>query len=327
MAESDAAVISSSPAGLSYNDVVEHKRGGSRIATFVPPDDADVVDAPSFMAKLPDLAPRSILVDCTAVASTTAPMVAWVASGGAVVLANKKPLTGPQADFEKLVAKSGDTCGYESTVGAGTPFVASLRRLVAAGDTVRSVTGTFSGTLGFLMAGLQKGKSGWGALVNEAHELGYTEPDPRDDLSGTDVARKALIMSRTLGWTFEMDQIDVEPLFPRALSEVSVADFKKQISSMDADMAARREAAMAEGKVLRYVANCSPAGLKVGLQAVDTGSPLGLLDGPDNMMVVDSLLYTDRPLVVQGAGAGDDITAAGVVADMVHLAATKRIQG
>lgn len=157
--------------------------------------------------------------------------------------------------------------------------------------------------------------------------LRYTEPDPRDDLSGSDVARKALIMARTLGWQFEMDQIEVESLFSSDMADLSVADFKKAISKLDGEMAAKRNAADEKGQVLRYVASCSKDGLKVGLQAVAKDSPLGLLSGPDNMMVVNSQLYAERPLVVQGAGAGDDITAAGVVADCVELARTARISG
>lgn len=346
-----------------------------------PPGTA-VLPADKLLAQLPGLSAHSILIDCTATASVVPHMVQWVAGGGSVVMANKKPLTGPQADFDALVSASGDTCGYESTVGAGTPFVASLRRLVAAGDTVSSVMGTFSGTLGFLMAGLQAGEKGWGELVNMAHDLGsaasptpplplavragfwlsgcacarvrvnvrahasvcalsglgvlvltrlvdcrYTEPDPRDDLSGSDVARKALIMARTLGWEFEMDQIEVESLFSTDMAELSVADFKQAIGKLDGEMSAKRDAADADGKVLRYVASCSKDGLKVGLQAVPKDSPLGLLSGPDNMMVVSSALYADRPLVVQGAGAGDDVTAAGVVADCVDLARSARIAG
>jgi homoserine dehydrogenase len=146
-----------------------------------PPGTA-VLPADKLLAQLPGLSAHSILIDCTATASVVPHMVQWVAGGGSVVMANKKPLTGPQADFDALVSASGDTCGYESTVGAGTPFVASLRRLVAAGDTVSSVMGTFSGTLGFLMAGLQAGEKGWGELVNMAHDLGSaaspTPPPP-----------------------------------------------------------------------------------------------------------------------------------------------------
>jgi homoserine dehydrogenase len=170
--------------------------------------------------------------------------------------------------------------------------------------------------------------SGLGVLVlTRLVDCRYTEPDPRDDLSGSDVARKALIMARTLGWEFEMDQIEVESLFSTDMAELSVADFKQAIGKLDGEMSAKRDAADADGKVLRYVASCSKDGLKVGLQAVPKDSPLGLLSGPDNMMVVSSALYADRPLVVQGAGAGDDVTAAGVVADCVDLARSARIAG
>ena len=136
------------------------------------------------------VAKGAVMIDCSATDATTPLLRSWLAKGGGVVLANKKPLSGPMADFEDLSAPEHEPrARYESAVGAGTPFVAAVTRCIKAGDKVSSVEGCFSGTLGFLTAGLETGKS-ISELVTAAHELGYTEPDPRDDLSGMDVARK-----------------------------------------------------------------------------------------------------------------------------------------
>jgi homoserine dehydrogenase len=145
-------------------------------------------------------------VDCTATDAVTPLIRQWMEGGGGVALANKRPVSGPQADFDAFTSPAaGPRFGYESTVGAGTPFVAAVRRVVAAGDKVEKIAGAFSGTLGFLSAGLEQGKP-MGALVKEAHALGYTEPDPRDDLSGMDVARKGKRRRRRKRKRIEKDE-------------------------------------------------------------------------------------------------------------------------
>lgn len=264
--------------------------------------------------------PGAILVDCTATESTTPWLQRWLHAGGGVVLANKKPLTAAQAAFDDMTAAARVArCRYESAVGAGTPFVACVSRVLAAGDAVRSMQGTFSGTLGYLTTGLEDGRP-LSELVREAHRLGLTEPDPRDDLSGMDVARKALILARTCAWPMELSAVEVEPLFPAELADVPLEEFYAGLARVDDDYRRRGEQAQAEDCVLRYVASVGPGALKVGLQAVPRAGPLGALRGTDNILQLHSDIYADRPLVVQGSGAGAIITAAGVIADCVEIA-------
>merc|ERR1719272_1041445 len=261
----------------------------------------------------------AVMIDCSATDKTTPLLRSWLAKGGGVVMANKKGLSGPMEDFADITSPENEPrARYESSVGAGTPFVASVTRCVKAGDKISSVEGTFSGTLGFLTAGLETGKS-ISELVTQAHELGYTEPDPRDDLSGMDVARKALILARTIGWSFEMSDVSVEALYPDSLSACSVDEFKAGMTVCNAAMEERNAKAKAEGCVLRYVASISEKELKVGMKAIPAESPIGRLQGTANIMNITSEHHPNG-LVVQGAGAGDVITAAGVIADVVDIA-------
>jgi len=163
--------------------------------------------------------------------------------------------------------------------------------------------------------------------VAKAKDLGYTEPDPRDDLGGVDVARKALILARTMGMSLEMEDVAVEPLYPVELAEVSVAEFMAALPSLDAGVSAKVSAAAAEGKVLRYAASVNPptvekpsGSLSVGLLAVGSDTPLGTLAGSDNLVEIHTGWYSSTPLVLRGAGAGTGTTAAGVLADMLELA-------
>ena len=202
-------------------------------------------------------------------------------------------------------------------------MIAALQRTIAAADPVSSISGSFSGTLGYVMSGLQEGRP-FSEVVLTAKDLGYTEPDPRDDLGGVDVARKALILARCLGMQLELEQVAVEPLYPPELASLSVADFMAALPSLDASFTQRVAAAAAAGKVLRYAASVDPAtsSLTVGLKEVPASSPLGTLSGSDNLVEIYTRWYADNPLVLRGAGAGAGATAAGVLADMIDLAYT-----
>jgi len=198
--------------------------------------------------------------------------------------------------------------------------IAALQRVVGAHDAVSGISGSFSGTLGYVMSGLQAGEP-FSEVVGKAKELGYTEPDPRDDLGGVDVARKALILARTLGMKLDMSDVSVEPLYPSELADLSVSEFMAALPSLDASFAAKVAAATAESKVLRYAASIEPktGGLKVGLLAVPATSPLGTLSGSDNLVEIYTSWYSATPLVLRGAGAGTGTTAAGVLSDMLEL--------
>jgi aspartokinase/homoserine dehydrogenase 1 len=262
-----------------------------------------------------------ILVDLTA--ADTAPLLLDALNHGFhAVLANKKPLAVAQAQYDALVEaaqRRGVALRYEATVGAGLPVLDTLAKLKEAGDEVHVVLGCLSGTLGYLMTQLQQGLP-FSAAVTQAHALGYTEPDPREDLWGMDVARKALILARTLGRKMDLQDIHVQPLFPEQLSDANAAKFMRNLSQLDLEYADQQAAAQSEGKVLRYVARISPTEVRVGLEAVAEASPMGRLNGADNQVVIHTRRYSTNPLVVTGPGAGAEVTAAGVLNDVVAIA-------
>jgi len=156
--------------------------------------------------------------------------------------------------------------------------------------------------------------------VSAAYELGYTEPDPRDDLSGLDVARKALILARTLGHKCDLKEIAVHPLFPDKASDADPKRFIGNLTKLDDEYAEKLRKAQSESKVLRYVARISSGGIEVGMQAVPKNSPIGRLQGTDNQIVLQTRRYSSNPLVITGPGAGAEVTAAGVLNDIVAIA-------
>ncbi len=255
---------------------------------------------------------RSLVVDVTAQDGAEAGLAEAVADGHRVVLANKKPLCGTSESFRALT-EQGYT-RYEATVGAGLPVISTLRSLVDTGDEVERIAGCFSGTLGFLTTELQDGRCFSDAVV-EAKRRGWTEPDPRDDLSGMDVARKALILARTSGFSAELGDVTVTPLFPTELAALSVTQFMEQLPTLDEAYLRRFEDA--RETTWRYVAQVSAEGSVVGLTEVAPTDPLGSLRGPDNLVVYHTQRYRERPLSVRGPGAGVDVTAAAVLADMI----------
>jgi homoserine dehydrogenase len=263
------------------------------------------------------LAPGIILVDLTASPETTPMLRAALGCGADLVLANKRPLSGSWIDAESFFDSAG--LRYEATVGAGLPVIATLRTLLQAGDRVTAIEGCLSGTLGYLCTLLERGIS-YSAAVSSARELGYTEPDPRDDLSGQDVARKALILARTAGWPLEIQDLTVKALYDKALSTLSLVDFLEAMPTLDGSYDQQVQRARASNQVLRYRARIDAGGGEVELVAVPQESPLGALTGPANYVAIYSTLYADYPLIISGPGAGPEVTAAGVLADIIDLA-------
>lgn len=257
-----------------------------------------------------------IVVDVTASDATVPALELALQRGYSVATANKLPLVGAQGTFDRL------TCSgrfrYESTVGSAVPVIETTWALLRAADQVQAVRGALSGTLGFLCSGLQVGQP-FSALVQGAMSRGYTEPDPRIDLGGQDVARKALILARTLGWRLELADVEITPLLPPDYAELPLDEFLTHAAELDASFATQVEAAASERKVLRYIADLSKGRVTVGLQAVSSDTALGHLRGSDNLIAFHTRNYPDEPLVLQGRGAGVDAAAAGVHADIVAL--------
>jgi aspartokinase/homoserine dehydrogenase 1 len=268
---------------------------------------------------------RPILVDLTS--DETAPLLQEALENGFhIVLANKKPLAVAQIEYDRLMQTAkerGLALRYEATAGAGLPVLDTLAKLQEAGDRVESIEGAFSGTLGFIMTALEDGQR-FSDAVREAWKRGYTEPDPRDDLSGTDVARKALILARTLGRRFELHDVKLESLYTHDVDSDDAAQFVDNLKALDGAFAEKVARARRDGKVLRYVAKIGRRTIRVGVEAVPIASPLGRLHGTDNTVVIRSKRYTTNPLVVTGPGAGAAVTAAGVLNDIVAITMHER---
>ena len=263
------------------------------------------------------LMPGIILVDVTASPQTVSTLSAALDRGCGVVLANKYPVAGPWA---KAAAFYSNSClRYEVTVGAGLPAINTLRYLLDTGDRAIAMEGCLSGTLGYLCAELERGVP-YSVAVAEGRALGYTEPDPREDLSGRDVARKALILARTAGWPLEMSDLTVEALYPDEMAAMSTEAFLAASPALDEAYRRRVADARAQGMVLRYVARVSPERGTVGLVAVPKDGPLAALRGPANHIALTTVRYADVPMVVSGPGAGREVSAAGLLRDIVDLA-------
>jgi len=258
-----------------------------------------------------------ILVDVTAAQGMEGSLLKAVERGWGVVLANKRPLAGSHDVFARL--KSSGWLRHEATVGAGLPVISTIDSLLDAGDSITSIEGCLSGTLGYICTALED-EVPFSLALREAMEKGYTEPDPREDLSGLDVARKALILARLLGWTLEMVDVQIESLHTPAMAAMTREDFMASICALDEPYARRAAEARSGGSALRYVARIQDEGCTVGLQDVSGRELMGSLRGTDNIVAIHTARYSRSPLIVAGAGAGREVTAAGVLGDILSLA-------
>jgi len=268
--------------------------------------------------------PHAIIIDCSASDAVAARYAGWLAQGIHVVTPNKHAGAGPLDRYNAIRAASlhtGARFRYEATVGAGLPVIQTLRDLIDTGDEMQSIEGIFSGTLAWLF-NRYDGRQPFSSLVREALALGYTEPDPRDDLSGTDVARKLVILAREAGLSLSIEQVDVESLVLASLTSASTEEFLQRLPEADVDMAKRHAQAACAGKVLRYVARLDRFGkASVGLVECDNDHAFAHLRLTDNIVQFSTRRYSSNPLVVQGPGAGPEVTAAGVFADLLRVSA------
>lgn len=271
-----------------------------------------------------DFLPHAVLIDCTASAEVAARYTEWLGRGVHVITPNKKANTGPLDQWRTLKATRRSTTHYlyETTVGAGLPIIHTLRDLVETGDEVEQIEGILSGTLSYLFNSFT-GERPFSAIVAEARQRGYTEPDPRDDLSGMDVARKITILARELGADLALEDVAVQGLVPPALVDGTAEAFMAALPSHDEAMLGLLREAQAEGAVLRYIGKIAREGdrwvASVSLQKVPESSPFGRVQLTDNLVRFTTRRYQQNPLVVQGPGAGPDVTAGGVFADLLRL--------
>lgn len=270
-----------------------------------------------------DHLPHAVIIDCTSSAELTAEYPRWLERGIHIITPNKKANSGAIEFYRELQStarRRNRHYLYETTVGAGLPILNTLRDLVQTGDQVLKIEGVLSGTLSYLF-NTYDGSVPFSALVQDARRKGFTEPDPRDDLSGTDVGRKLVILAREAGLDLELADVRIESLVPESLRSGSVEEFLQRLPAHDHTMADLLEQARDRGEVLRYVGVVNPGGAStVELKSFPRAHAFAGTTGSDNIVAFKTQRYHTQSLIVQGPGAGPDVTAAGVFADLLRLA-------
>jgi homoserine dehydrogenase len=262
------------------------------------------------------------LIDATGADELGRVIVAALRKGINVVTANKRPFAASFSEYQELIAAQEDSQArlmHETTVGGGLPILRALRGLVYTGDAIEAIQGCLSGTNGFICSELEQGRS-LTDVVREAQAKGYTEADPRQDLAGWDAARKAIILARTMGLKIELNQVEMQGFVPAETTPYIPEKFEAQIRSLDVTLAEKIDQAKQDKKVPRFLAQVSSSGCRVGLAFVEGESPVGRLSGPENIVVFKTMRYHKNPLIIQGPGAGPEVTAAGVLRDLLSIA-------
>ncbi|MGH8152385.1 MAG: homoserine dehydrogenase [Rhodanobacteraceae bacterium] len=267
----------------------------------------------------------ALLIDCTASDDVADRYVEWLAAGVHVVTPSKLAGSGPLPRWGAIRAAPAGSGRFrhEAAVCAGLPVVQTLRDLIDTGDELLGIEGMFSGTLAWL-CNSHDGHQPFSALLREAHAHGYTEPDPRTDLTGMDVARKLVILAREAGLPLSLEDVEVESLVPSSLVDVPVAAFMQRLDELDAPLSALLERARAAGGVVRHVGSLAGNGrAQVRLAVLPADHPFAHTRRTDNIVRFHTRRYADNPLVVQGPGAGPEVTAAGVFGDLLRIAESR----
>jgi bifunctional aspartokinase / homoserine dehydrogenase 1 len=266
--------------------------------------------------------PNSVFVDCTASETVAGFYPDILSSNISIVTPNKKANSGSQARYRQMkevTRKRGVKFLYETNVGAGLPVINTMNDLLLSGDKVVKIEAVLSGTLNYIFSSFSAERK-FSEVVKEAKEKGYTEPDPRDDLNGMDVARKILILSRESGAELELDDIEVENLVPEdCRGDISVQDFFNRLAKHDAAFETFAQKAAAKNEKLRYMAILENGKTTLRLGSVNSSHPFYSLSGSDNIILLTTERYQERPMVIRGPGAGAEVTAAGVFADIIRI--------
>jgi aspartokinase/homoserine dehydrogenase 1 len=265
---------------------------------------------------------NAALVDCTADPTIVDAYPEFIKANLHIITPNKRANVLPwrrYAALVELLAARQKHFLYEANVGAGLPVMSTLRDLLASGDVITKVEGVLSGTLSYLFNNFD-GTTPFSALVRDAHEMGFTEPDPREDLSGQDVARKLLILARQIGLKMEIEDVSVDSLVPPCLTEGPFsAQFFSTYAAHDAEMGQRLQRARSRGAVLRYVGTIERGRAHAAVKEFARHHPFATTKGSDNIIAFTTSRYCSTPLIVQGPGAGADVTAMGVFSDIFKL--------
>jgi aspartokinase/homoserine dehydrogenase 1 len=265
---------------------------------------------------------NSIFVDCTASERITNYYETILKLGVSIVTPNKKANSGGYQTYQKLkdiAFKRGVKFLYETNVGASLPIIGTLNDMILSGDRILKIETIISGTISYIFNSFNKDIK-FSEVVRQAKEKGYTEPDPRDDLNGTDVSRKLLILARETGLNCEQEHIAVENILPEACQKAgSVEEFFAELEKSDQHFDELREKAEKAGNLLRYIATLDDGTATIALQAVDEEHPFYHLHGNENIISITTERYREKPIVIKGPGAGADVTAAGVFADIIRI--------
>lgn len=312
LANSTRMLFADAGEGVDLQKGVEHMKAGG-----------DVMNMQGFVSRMIQLnLPNSIFVDCTSSEDVTAHYEDILSANISIVTPNKKANSGSMEKYQVLkqaAFRRGVKFLYETNVGAGLPVINTLNDLLLSGDKVISIEGVMSGTLNFIFSSFTEGKK-FSEVVREAKEKGYTEPDPRDDLSGMDVARKILILSRETGMPLELKDIQVQNLVPAdCQGDCSVDEFFLRLEKHNAYFETLRAEAVSRKEKLRYMAVLRNGKVQVQLGSVNDQHPFYSLSGSDNIILLTTERYHDRPMVIRGPGAGAAVTAAGVFADIIRI--------
>jgi bifunctional aspartokinase / homoserine dehydrogenase 1 len=280
-------------------------------------------DLPVFIDKMKRMnLSNSIFIDNTADKNICNFYESILDSSISISTPNKIATSSSFLQYKRLKAiseKRGVRFLYETNVGAGLPVISTLNDLINSGDQIIKIEGVLSGSLSFIFNSFKKGTM-FSNIVKKARELGYTEPDPRIDLNGIDVRRKLIILAREAGYSIESEEVKIENILPLSCQQAdSVDDFFIEIKKVDNDFEKRRTLASNEGKVLRFVAKLENSSASISLQSLDSSHPFFGLSGSDNMIIFTTERYKERPLVIRGPGAGAEVTAAGVFAELISI--------
>lgn len=280
-------------------------------------------DLQAFISKMKEMnLPNCVFIDNTASQAPIGFYEQVFKANISVITCNKIGNSGSYQQyrtFKDTARTHGVDFFYETNVGAGLPIINTLKNLMNSGDRVQRIEAILSGTISFIFNNF-KGDANFHDVVKEAQEKGYTEPDPRDDLSGKDFMRKMLILARDAGYAMEEADVEIESVLPKASLEAkSVEDFYATLKTEDAHFAKLKDEAAKDGKVLRYIGKLEDGKVTITLQMVDENHPFYMLSGSDNIISFTTDRYKERPLVVKGPGAGAEVTAAGVFADLINL--------